>query len=181
MNLIDCSYFYSGPLQVQNARPIDALDANALAVQESITAYIERYQGEYLEKMLGEELAQKVAEYISNQVEGRMVHPDIIIGGMEGGDVSASDDYSDLCDRLRLSFAHYVYYKLVGDANQTMTITGLVKLKSANENQPIRNRMTRVWNDMVDLHLKFVKWADTSSFNVFYREEMVTYINQFNL
>lgn len=178
MNLIDCSYFYAGPLQVQNARPIDALDANALAVRESITAYIERYQGEYLEKMLGEELAQQVAEYLDDIVEGRMVQPEIDV---IGGDDNASADMSDLCDRLRLSFAHYVYYKLVGDANQTMTITGLMKLKSANENQPIRNRMTRVWNEMVDLHLKFVKWADVSSYNVFYREEMVTYINQFNL
>lgn len=180
MNLIDCSYFYVGPLQVQNARPIDDLDANAQAVQESITAYIERYQSEYLEKMLGEELALQVAEYLGNLGNGRMVLPDESVEGIVGGD-DAGNDMSDLCDRLRLSFAHYVYYKLVGDANQTMTITGLMMLKSANENQPIRNRMTRAWNEMVDLHLKFVKWADTSSFNVFYREEMVTYINQFNL
>lgn len=161
MNLINCKYFYVGPLQVQNARPIDDLDANAQAVQESITAYIERYQGEYLEKMLGEELAQQVLSYLAS----------------EQGD----EGMESLCSKLRLSFAHYVYYKLVGDANQTMTITGLMKLKSANENQPIRNRMTRVWNEMVDLHKEFVKWAETSSFSVFYREEMVTYINQFNL
>lgn len=161
MNLIDCKYFYVGPLQVQNARPIDDLDANAQAVQESITAYIERYQGEYLESMLGERLAVQVLSYLSSEEED---------ADMEG-----------LCEKLRLSFAHYVYYKLVGDVNQTMTITGLMKLKSANENQPIRQRMVKVWNEMVDLHKKFVKWAETSSFNVFYREDMVTCINQFNL
>lgn len=161
MNLIDCKYFYVGPLQVQNARPIDDLDANAQAVQESITAYIERYQGEYLESMLGERLAAQVLSYLSSEEEDA--------------------DMKGLCKKLRLSFAHYVYYKLVGDVNQTMTITGLMKLKSANENQPIRQRMVKVWNEMVDLHKKFVKWAETSSFNVFYREDMVTYINQFNL
>lgn len=161
MNLIDCKYFYVGPLQVQNARPIDALDANAHAVQESITGYIERYQSEYLEKMLGEVLAQQALDYLASEQED---------ADMEG-----------LCEKLRLSFAHYVYYKLVGDANQTMTITGLMKLKSANENQPIRQRMVKVWNEMVDLHKNFVKWAETSSFNVFYREDMVTCINQFNL
>ena len=161
MNLIDCKYFYVGPLQVQNARPIDDLDANAQAVQESITAYIERYQSEYLEKMLGEELAQQVLSYFDGESED---------AAMES-----------LCEKLRLSFAYYIYYKLVGDVNQTTTITGLMKLKSANENQPIRNRMTRVWNEMVDLHKKFLKWAEASSFNVFYREEMVTYINQYNI
>lgn len=161
MNLINCKYFYVGPLQVQNARPIDDLDANAQAVQESITAYIERYQGEYLESMLGESLAAQVLSYLSSEEED---------ADMEG-----------LCKKLRLSFAHYVYYKLVGDVNQTMTITGLMKLKSANENQPIRQRMVKVWNEMVDLHKNFVKWAETSSFNVFYREDMVTCINQFNL
>ena len=33
MNLIDCSYFYVGPLQVMNARAIDDLDNNSADVQ----------------------------------------------------------------------------------------------------------------------------------------------------
>ena len=53
MNLIDCSYFYVGPLQIMNARPIDDLDTNSDAVQEQITGYIERYQDEFLLKMVG--------------------------------------------------------------------------------------------------------------------------------
>ena len=32
MNLIDCSYFYSGPLAIENAKATDDLDNNAFAV-----------------------------------------------------------------------------------------------------------------------------------------------------
>ena len=67
MNLIDCSYFYVGPLQIENARPIDDLDNNAFAVQETIVAYIERYQGEFLLKMVGKDLAAEVTAYLVNR------------------------------------------------------------------------------------------------------------------
>ena len=87
----------------------------------------------------------------------------------------------ELCEKLRPSFAHYVYFKLVGDVNQTMTITGLMKLKSANDNQIPLQRMVKVWNDMVELNKQFVAWADESDYDVFYYVEMVTPINQFNL
>ena len=166
MNLIDCSYFYVGPLQIMNARPIDDLDNNAIAVQETITGYIERYQGEFLLKMVGKELSADVTAYLAER----------------GNDEQHTDDAMDeLCEKLRPSFAHYVYFKLVGDVNQTMTITGLMKLKSANDNQIPRQRMVKVWNDMVELNKQFVAWADESDYDVFYYVEMVTPINQFNL
>lgn len=166
MNLIDCSYFYVGPLQIMNARPIDDLDNNAIAVQETITGYIERYQGEFLLKMVGKELSADVTAYLAER----------------GNDENHTDDAMDeLCEKLRPSFAHYVYFKLVGDVNQTMTITGLMKLKSANDNQIPRQRMVKVWNDMVVLNKQFVAWADESDYDVFYYVEMVTPINQFNL
>ena len=160
MNLIDCSYFYSGPLQIENAEATSDLDNNAFAVQQSITGYIEHYQGEFLRKMLGDVLAETVAT------------------GLSHGD---TDDIEDLCEKLRLSFAHYVYFKIAGDANQTMTITGLVRMKSANDYQPPRQRMVRVWNDMVELNKEFVAWADVSTYDVYYQVNMVTPINQFNL
>ena len=166
MNLIDCSYFYVGPLQIMNARPIDDLDNNAIAVQETITGYIERYQGEFLLKMVGKELSADVTAYLAER----------------GNDEQHTDEAMDeLCEKLRPSFAHYVYFKLVGDVNQTMTITGLMKLKSANDNQIPRQRMVKVWNDMVELNKQFVAWADESDYDVFYYVEMVTPINQFNL
>ena len=166
MNLIDCSYFYVGPLQIMNARPIDDLDNNAMAVQETITGYIERYQGEFLLKMVGKELSADVSAYLAER----------------GEDENYTDEAMEaLCTQLRPSFAHYVYFKLVGDVNQTMTITGLMKLKSANENQPPRQRMVKVWNDMVQLNKQFVAWAEESDYDVFYHVEMITPINQFNL
>ena len=166
MNLIDCSYFYVGPLQIMNARPIDDLDNNAIAVQETITGYIERYQGEFLLKMVGKELSADVTAYLAER----------------GNDENHTDEaMEELCDKLRPSFAHYVYFKVVGDVNQTMTITGLMKLKSANYNQVPRQRMVKVWNDMVVLNKQFVAWAEESDYDVFYYVEMVTPINQFNL
>ena len=166
MNLIDCSYFYVGPLQIMNARPIDDLDNNAIAVQETITGYIERYQGEFLLKMVGKELSADVTAYLAER----------------GNDENHTDEaMEELCDKLRPSFAHYVYFKIVGDVNQTMTITGLMKLKSANDNQIPRQRMVKVWNDMVELNKQFVAWAEESDYDVFYYVEMVTPINQFNL
>lgn len=166
MNLIDCSYFYVGPLQIMNARPIDDLDNNAIAVQQTITGYIERYQGEFLLKMVGKELSADVTAYLKER----------------GEDENYTDEaMEELCEKLRPSFAHYVYFKLVGDVNQTMTITGLMKLKSANDNQAPRQRMVKVWNDMVELNKQFVAWAEESDYEVFYYVEMVTPINQFNL
>ena len=166
MNLIDCSYFYVGPLQIMNARPIDDIDNNAIAVQETITGYIERYQGEFLLKMVGKELTADVTAYLAER----------------GNDENHTDEaMEELCEKLRPSFAHYVYFKLVGDVNQTMTITGLMKLKSANDNQIPRQRMVKVWNDMVELNKQFVAWAEESDYDVFYYVEMVTPINQFNL
>ena len=167
MNLIDCSYFYVGPLQIENARPIDDLDNNAIAVQEAITGYIERYQGEFLLKMVGKDLAADVTAYLVNR----------------GKDENYTDKRAEtLCEHLRPSFAHYVYFKLVGDVNQNMTITGLKKVKSANnEHQPPRQRMVKVWTDMVQLNKQFVEWAETSDYDVYYYVEMITTINQYNL
>ena len=62
-----------------------------------------------------------------------------------------------------------------------MTITGLMKLKSANDNQPPLQRMVKVWNDMVQLNMQFVLWAETCIYDVYYYVEMITPINQFNL
>lgn len=160
MNLIDCSYFYAGPLQIENAEVTNDLDNNAHAVQQHITGYIERYQGEFLRKMLGNVLAVSV------------------LAALASGDTA---DMEDLLERLRLPFAHYVYFKMAGDGNQVMTATGLVRLKSANDYQPPRQRQVSVWNDMVELNKQFVAWADVSSYDVYYQVSMVTPINQFNI
>jgi hypothetical protein len=160
MRLIDCSYFYDGPLQIENAADTGGLDNNSYAVQEAIGSYIDRFQDDFLRNMVGDALAE--------EIEQRMENVD-------------TDDIEDLLERLRLPFAHYVYFKMVGDVNQVMTITGLVRLKSANDSQPPRQRMVSVWNEMVELNKRFVRWAAESNYDVYYRVNMVTPINQFNI
>lgn len=165
MKLIDCSYFYTGPLQIENARSAGDLDNNAHAVQECIEAYIERYQGEFLTKMVGTGLRATIEEHLANL----------------DTDGYSNDALEDLCSRLRLSFAHYIYFKLAGDANLGLTVTGLMQFKSANTHHSPRQRMVRVWNDMVVLNIDFVEWAKESVYDVFYYVDMVTPINQYNL
>jgi hypothetical protein len=179
MNLIDCSYFYSGPLAIENARNTDDLNNNAAAVQEAITGYIEHYQGEYLSKMVGDGVANVITDHLA-AVEA---YENAVAEAQEGETVEpyVNDAAELLCSKLRESFAHYVYFKMVGDVNQTMTVTGLMRIKSANDNQSPRQRMVSVWNHMVDINRRFVKWAETSNYEVFYHVNMVTPINQFNI
>lgn len=179
MNLIDCSYFYVGPLQIMNAKPTDDLDNNAFAVDEAITAYIERYQDEFLMDMVGKDVADVVTDYLAHLEAYQQALEDAAEGEEPAPYVDESAE--ELCSKLRLPFAHYIYFKIVGDANQTMTITGLVTLKSANEYQSPRERMVKVWNDMVKLNKQFIEWAQESVYEVFYRVNMITPINQYNL
>jgi len=179
MNLIDCSYFYVGPLQIMNAKPTDDLDNNAFAVDEAITAYIERYQDEFLNDMVGKDVADVVTDYLAHIEAYQQALEDAAEGEEPAPYVDESAE--ELCSKLRLPFAHYIYFKIVGDANQTMTITGLVTLKSANEYQAPRERMVKVWNDMVKLNKQFIEWAQESVYEVFYRVNMITPINQYNL
>jgi hypothetical protein len=166
MNLIDCSYFYTGPLAIMNARKTGDLDNNADEVQECITGYIVEYQQEFLDLMVGAALRRTIESYLAWKDESRD---------------NVDEALEELCEQLRKSFAQYVYFKLAGDVNQNMTVTGLMLLKSANTNQPPRKRMVKVWNDMVKLNVNFVEWAEASDYEVYYDVEMVTPINQFNL
>ncbi len=179
MNLIDCSYFYVGPLQIMNARPIDDLDNNAASVQDAITGYIERYQDEFLLKMVGKDVADVVTDYLAHLEAYQQALENAQVG--EEPEPYVDEAAEELCEQLRPSFAHYIYFKIAGDVNQTMTITGLMKLKSANDNQPPRQRMVKVWNDMVQLNKKFIEWAETCIYDVYYYVEMITPINQYNL
>jgi len=173
MYLIDATYFYAGPLAIENANGSDDENNNSAAVCETIDAYIERYQPEFLTYMVGESVASLITAHLAKTDE-------------DGDEYDADYEDSDadeLCSWLRLAFAHYVYYMIVRDANQQMTATGLVKLKCANENQPPRQRMVRVWNEMVELNKRFIVWAKTDScgYSIYYYPSMITPINQYNI
>ena len=179
MNLIDCSYFYTGPLAIENAKAHGDMDNNAYAVQEAITGYIEHYQDEFLRNMVGDALAETVVKHLADTEAFEQA----LAEAEDGEEVVpyVNKPLEELCGKLRPSYAHYVYFKIAGDANQTMTATGLVALKSANAYQVPRQRMVKVWNDMVELNKGFVAWAEKSDYEVYYQVEMVTPVNQFNL
>jgi hypothetical protein len=104
----------------------------------------------------------------------------------EKSDESEVDvDMETLCSRLRESFADYVYYKILADGSEQATVTGLVRLKSANTQvgSPI-NRQVTVWNMMVERNRRFAEWASSGRcpyVGIKTSSKMLTKINNMNL
>lgn len=173
--LIDCSYFTNGPRHILNASlgTVGRLpNANATEVNETIEAYISEYQEEYLVGMLGKTMGNKVnANLVCLEEDEKPTH---------------HENIDAVCERLRDSFADYVFFHILRDTSTQSTITGLVRLKCANEYvAPIR-RQVNVWNTMVDKHSRFAEWCQSTdctmpgiSINPY--SDMLTKINQFNL
>lgn len=168
--LIDCSYFTSGPRHIQNATlGIDKglPNPNATEVNAAIEAYIAEYQEEYLRLAIG--------SYLGNKVNAYLVCLD------EDENPKHNEHFDAVCERLKESFADYVYFHILRYSNSQSTMTGLVQLKCANEYvAPIR-RQVNIWNAMVDKHKEFVNWGDCPISGVKMDSELITYINQFNL
>ena len=141
--LIDCSYFMAGRRHIQNASLGRMPNPNAIEVNNAIESYIESYQEVFLIRMLGPVVGQKVQDYLTNSGNG-----DACIEAV--------------CERLKESFADYVFYRIVQENNTQATITGLVRLKCANEYvSPIR-RQVIVWNTMVERNRIFAEWCRSS-------------------
>lgn len=172
--LIDCSYFTKGARRIQNAT-LGVSDGsmpnpNAAEVCDAILGYIEEHQEPYLRAMLGATLGNKVNSYLVCQDEDD--NPPKI------------DNIDAVVERLRDSFADYVFFHIARDSNEQQTMTGLVRLKCANTYVAPISRQVNAWNAMVDKNRAFAEWAmsedcplagiDTSS-------EMTTKINRLNL
>lgn len=168
MMLIDVTYFTSGPRQILNAAantaPAAAQGQNSKAVRESIEGYIAHYQPLYLRSMLGDSLASALEDYLADAKP-------------------VDSDFETLAAWLKESFADYVFFQIVGDSNRKATITGQVKLKSANSVVAPNVMQVKVWNEMVESNKKFVAWAATDGcpFHISIAEEMLTPINVFGL
>jgi hypothetical protein len=166
--LIDVSYFTSGPRHILNASLGTIPNPNAVEVNEALELYIACYQGQFLWLMLGA-LSDDVMDYLG-----------------EKSDESEVDvDMETLCSRLRESFADYVYYKILADGSEQATVTGLVRLKSANTQvgSPI-NRQVTVWNMMVERNRRFAEWASSGRcpyVGIKTSSKMLTKINNMNL
>lgn len=168
--LIDCSYFTKGSRRILNASMGTMPNPNATEVNEAIEAYISEYQERFLCRMLG-------------NVNGNKVHTYLVCLD-EDENPKHKEHFDEVCERLKESFADYVFFHILRDANTQSTITGLVQLKCTNEYvAPIR-RQVLVWNDMVERNRMFAEWVKTSECKISgisVSEEMKTRINQFNL
>lgn len=171
--LIDCSYFIDGPRHIQNATLGDSRrmpNANSDEVNAAIKAYIRMSQWPFLKEALGTPIASAVNSYLKlhDKYEG------------EDHDV----DLDMVIEQLREPFANYVFYKILRDCNSQATMTGLVRLKCANDYvAPIR-RQVSTWNDMVDMVADFSAWCQSSDCHVsgiVIDSNLLTKINVLNL
>lgn len=153
--LIDCSYFVDGPRHIQNATLGDSgrmPKANSEDVNAAIEAYIKMFQWPFLKEALGAPIASSVNSYLKlhEKYEG------------EEHDV----DLDMVIEQLREPFANYVFYKILRDSNSQATMTGLVRLKCANDYvAPIR-RQVSTWNDMVNMIADFTAWCKSSDCHI---------------
>lgn len=196
--LIDCSYFVDGPRHIQNATLGKMPNPNAEEVNAAIKAYIKEYQKEFLILMLGYDLGSAVNSYIETIPDYAIIRivDNIISRKTEKGneqsfrtvnekkDKEANPAYDCICCQLCDPFADYVFYKILRNSSCQATMTGLVRLKCANDYvAPIR-RQVSIWNAMVDKIRYFVKWCNTadcpiSGINT--DSNLLTKINSLNL
>lgn len=168
--LIDCSYFIDGPRHIQNATLGKMPNPNAEDVNAAIKAYIKMFQRPFLKGVLGAPIAGAVISYLKlidkDENEKRDLELDMVI------------------EQLREPFANYVFYKILRDSNTQATITGLVRLKCANDYvSPIR-RQVSTWNDMVDMLADFSAWCrstDCHISGITTESNFLTKINSLNL
>ena len=159
--LIDVSYFMSGPSHIENVSVAEMPSPQSLAVNEVINGYIKVFQPEFLRNVVGVTLSQAITDYLE----------------------LIEREYAVLCEKLCEPFADYVFYHILRDANTQATITGLVRLKCANEYVAPLKRQVSTWNSMVEKNKQFVEWAMSNDcpFDVKITKDLLTPINAFNL
>lgn len=170
--LIDCSYFTKGSRHILNATVGNTTipNPNAIEVNAAIEAFIVENQEPYLVQMLGSSLGNRVNAYLVCLEEDETP--------------KHNDHFDDVCGRLKESFADYVFFHILREMNSQASMTGLVRLKCANEYvAPIR-RQVNVWNSMVDKNRLFAEWcqsADCTIYDISVDRYMLTKINPLNL
>lgn len=168
--LIDCSFFTSGPRHIQNASLGQVPNANAVKVNEAIESYIVTHQEIFLTRILGNQLGNKVNAYL--------------VCLDEDSSQKHHEGFDSICQRIKESFADYVFYQIIRENNTQATITGLVRLKCANEYVSPLQRQVVTWNRMVDRNRQFECWCrsdECSIKGIVISEAMLTKINTFNL
>lgn len=164
--LIDVSYFTAGPRQILNA----TLGKGTTKENAVIEQYIAESQWEFLRGAVGEEAAAELLTHL----EGRPADS----GATDGAAIEA------VCARLREPFADFVFFRVLRDSGQTATITGLVRLKGANQYvEPVVRQVT-AWNRMAEGMSRFVAWARSGRCPIANTQTdpyLLEHINRFNL
>lgn len=164
--LIDVSYFTAGPRQILNA----TLGKGTPKENAVIEQYITEYQGSFLCRVLGDEVGQSVQKYLDD---------------LDCDPEADTDkDMEALCAKLRKPFADYVFFYILGDSGQTATITGLVRLKVANQYVEPIVRQVSTWNRMSNSLNIFAEWVDNGECpisGIAIDEYLLQPINRFNL
>ena len=140
--LIDVSYFTAGPRHILNA----AVGTQSTEVNDAISNWIATLQPTFLHDMCGEEIGDELGEYLAQQEEGSFI-PD--------------ERLDAVAERLKQSFADYVFFHIIRESSTQATITGAVRLKCANSYCSPLNRQVDAWNTMVDRNVKFAKWSQS--------------------
>ena len=164
--LIDVSYFTAGPREILNA----TLGKGTTKENAVIENYIAEYQEEFLCRVLGDEVGQSVQKYLDDLD----CYPD----------ADTDKNMEALCAKLRKPFADYVFFYILRDSGQTATITGLVRLKVANQYVEPIVRQVSTWNRMANSLNIFAEWVDNGDCpisGIAIDEYMLEPINRFNL
>lgn len=164
--LIDASYFTAGPRQILNA----TLGKGTTKENAVIEQYIAEYQGEFLCRMLGGEVGAAVNSYL----ETLDIDPE----------ADTDKDMDAICAKLRKPFADYVFFHILRDAGQSATITGMVRLKGANQYVEPIVRQVSTWNRMANNLNLFAEWVDGGECavpGIVIDEYLLQPINRFNL
>lgn len=167
--LIDHTYFTHGFRHIQNASLGTRPNPNSAEVVSVIEAYIDDEQERFLTFALGQHVGNKVHTYLVCRDEGDEVRNDAI---------------EMVCDKLREAFADYTFYRILRASNTQATITGLVRLKNANEYASPVQRQVMAWNSMVERMKKFAVWSATDECplkGVSVDANLTTRINALNL
>lgn len=166
--LIDCSYFTKGARYILNASMGTMPNPNAVEVCRAIEAHIAEHQERFLIRMLGSHLGNKVNAYLVCKEE----------------DGTENENLNAVCERLKESFADYVFYQILRTSSTQSTITGLVRLKNGNEYVSPMSRQIISWNTMVERNRLFQAWACSDECpikGIAISAAMTTRINSLNL
>lgn len=164
--LTDPSCFTHGIRRIANVTLGVPPDPNSAAIISAVQFYIDYYEPRYLCDMFGDEKGRELMRYIHDARNTAM----------------QTDPVKDeLCDLLKEPCADYILFHIIRDTASETTITGEVRIKTADiAVSPIRKQVN-VWNDMVYTHRQIQGWLEKNIPHLGIRQDMLTRINTLNI